>query len=250
LAKEIKKLNLGININEDLISILLFADDMVLIANTEAELQIMLNKMNDWCKKWGLTVNQDKSQIVHFRGKKHRKTNYNFQYDSKQLKIVKKYKYLGVYMDENLTYNDCINSLSESAGRALGSIIGKFKRFKDIGYRTFCKLYSSCVSPILDYGATIWGYHKSNNTDIILNKAIRYYLGVHKYAPNIAIQADIGWLNDKYRRFIPLLRYWNRLQCMSEDRLTKKVFSWDYLLLNSNSWSNDLQCVFESLNML
>ena len=38
LAKEIINLNLGININKYRLSILLYADDMVLIANTETDL--------------------------------------------------------------------------------------------------------------------------------------------------------------------------------------------------------------------
>ena len=40
----------------------------------------------------------------------------------------------------------------------MGSIITKFKQFKNIGYKTFTKLYHSGVSSILDYGASVWGY--------------------------------------------------------------------------------------------
>ena len=50
LASELKELGLGIDINGTKICILLYADDMVLIANSEAELQSMLNVMYQWCK--------------------------------------------------------------------------------------------------------------------------------------------------------------------------------------------------------
>ena len=70
LAKEIINLNLGININNYKLSILLYADDMVLIANTETDLQKMLTTMYNWCMKWRLNINVAKSNVIHFRKKK------------------------------------------------------------------------------------------------------------------------------------------------------------------------------------
>ena len=70
LAKEIINLNLGININNYRLSILLYADDMVLIANTETYLQKMLTTMYDWCMKWRLNINVAKSNVIHFCKKK------------------------------------------------------------------------------------------------------------------------------------------------------------------------------------
>ena len=74
LASELKELGLGIDINGTKICILLYADDMVLIANSEAQLQSMLNVMYQWCKKWRLRVNNNKTKIVHFRGKRIKQT--------------------------------------------------------------------------------------------------------------------------------------------------------------------------------
>ena len=47
--------------------------------------------------------------------------------------------------------------LAESAGRALGGVIGKIKTLKDVGFRTYTTLYQACVCPILDYSAGVWG---------------------------------------------------------------------------------------------
>ena len=49
------------------LSILLYADDIVLLAETEINLQKMLNILSLWCSKWRLTINDDKTQIIHFR---------------------------------------------------------------------------------------------------------------------------------------------------------------------------------------
>jgi len=54
------------------LSILLYADDIVLIAENEVNLQNMLNIMSSWCCncKWRLTINNEKkTQVVQFREK-------------------------------------------------------------------------------------------------------------------------------------------------------------------------------------
>ena len=94
-----------------------------------------------------------KQKIVHFRNKRRRKTKFEFKIDNCTLDIDNSYRYLGVIFDEHLDIDKCAKTLSDAAGRALGSIITKFKQFKNIGYKTFTKLYNSGVSSILDYGA-------------------------------------------------------------------------------------------------
>lgn len=59
LAQEIKRANLGIDIDDLNLSILLYADDIVLVAEEEAKLQKMLDIMYKWCNKWRLAINGD-----------------------------------------------------------------------------------------------------------------------------------------------------------------------------------------------
>ncbi len=47
--------------------VLLYADDLWLIAEDEAGLQILLDKLDSSCKRWGMKINCSKTQIVHFR---------------------------------------------------------------------------------------------------------------------------------------------------------------------------------------
>ena len=84
-------------------SILLFADDIVLISETEQELQIMINKLHVWCKTWHMKVNCEKTQIVHFRPKKQSNTVYNFLLGNEEIKLVDKYRYLGCVLTEHLS---------------------------------------------------------------------------------------------------------------------------------------------------
>ena len=59
-------------------SILLYADDIALIAENEKDLQKMLTKLEEWCTKWQLFSNANKSKIVYFRKKNKQKPILNF----------------------------------------------------------------------------------------------------------------------------------------------------------------------------
>lgn len=55
---EINALHCGIKFDNKEVSILLYADDVVLISESADDLQNMLNSLNNWCNKWRLAVNE------------------------------------------------------------------------------------------------------------------------------------------------------------------------------------------------
>lgn len=157
LLVKIKHLNLGVKFNDSMVSCLAFADDIVLLADSEENLQIMLNTLDDWCSKFQLLINVDKSNVVHFRRIRKARSNYQFKLGkSEVLSYVSCYKYLGIIMNEHLNNKETIRVLANSAGRALGSVIAKFKSLNDLGLKSYTKMYHSGVASILDYCAGVW----------------------------------------------------------------------------------------------
>ena len=57
----------GIDLDLGKIFILLFADDLVMFAESKIELQRLLNKLYAYCTKWNLKVNIDKTKVIVFR---------------------------------------------------------------------------------------------------------------------------------------------------------------------------------------
>ena len=210
LATGIKDLNCGVDINSLNVSILLYADDIVLIAPSEEALQKMLDFVGAWCNKWRMSINDDKSQIVHFRRLNLPRTDVNFKLCDYNLKTVSFYKYLGVIFDEHLTFDQNSAVLANSAGRALGSIRNKLKNLKEFGYKSFNTLFSSGVISIADYSAGVWGTKVFPKSEQVQHKAARYFLGVHRFAPIEAILGDMGWKTARTRHKILLLKFWNR----------------------------------------
>ena len=101
-----------------------------------------------------------------------------------------------------MTFDKCSRILSDSAGRALGRVITKCKTLRDCGYKTFTKLFDAGVLSILNYGAEIWGYGNFSKCDNVINRAMRYFLGVHIFAPTAPLYGDMAWLSLKFSRYI------------------------------------------------
>ena len=92
LPQEINSLNKGIDLDGYLLSILLYADDIALIAGTEDDLQCMLDKLYSYCQRWRLKINTTKTNVVHFRNARKKRTLFNFTLGDSDLCIVDKYK--------------------------------------------------------------------------------------------------------------------------------------------------------------
>ena len=238
----------GVDVDGRNVSILLYADDIVLLSDSEQNLQDMLTYMSNWCFKWKLKLNVDKSNIIHFRPKRIQETRFNFTYGEQHLTLVQHYKYLGIYLDAHLNFELCSNTLSDSAGRALGGVIHKFKSVRDMGFRTFERMFDSGVMSINNYAAEIWGFKDFQACKKIQNRAMRYYLGIHKFAPIAGMQGDLGWMSVRFKRFISTLRFWNRMIAMNDNRLTKHAFINDHTLSRRN-WCSDVKYIFDLLDM-
>ena len=117
----------GIISGNDIISHLLYADDLVLLAETESDLQILLDVLSNWCILNKMNINPNKTKVMHFRNKSVARTDFQFKCGNSNLEFVEKYKYLGLYLQENLDYSVTVKYVAQSATRALGLLISKFK---------------------------------------------------------------------------------------------------------------------------
>ena len=147
---------------------------------------------------------------------------------------------------EHIDYNACVDILTSLA---LGSVIAKFKTFKDVGFDIFNKLYNSMVVPITDYCSSVWGYGIFTKAASIPNRAICYFLGVHSKAPLAGLQREVNWITPRYGRHLCKIRFWNRLTRMDHTRLTKKIALWDKSIC-VKKLSSDMKSILLSINKL
>ena len=95
LVDYINHLNCGIHVGGTQISLFLYADDIVLLSESEEGLQSMLNVLHVWCSMWRLDVNEAKTKILHFRNKTKLRSSILFTCGNKTIEYSECYKYLG-----------------------------------------------------------------------------------------------------------------------------------------------------------
>lgn len=67
LPVDLKSFKLCVQLDNAKVYILLYADEIVLFADSKEDLQILLINVNDWCYRNEMFINVNKSNIVQFQ---------------------------------------------------------------------------------------------------------------------------------------------------------------------------------------
>jgi hypothetical protein len=136
------------------INLLLYADDIVIMARSPHDLENQLRILKDFCSNMGMTINIDKTKVMIIKSNK---ISYDtFVYDKNNLEEVTSYKYLGIDIHHKLNWNYSNEKM----------IIGGWKAY--YGLENNCKstdlwiwdkkklLFETLVTPVILYGCEFW----------------------------------------------------------------------------------------------
>ena len=125
-------------------------DEMVTLINLE------LIKLMDWIHANKLSLNISKTQYMIFKnkGKADKTDSINVYIDQVKLKNVESTKFLGVIIDNRLSWSQHINYIKNKIAKSIG-ILCKARKF--LYTSTLVTLYNSFVYPYITYGVEVWG---------------------------------------------------------------------------------------------
>jgi hypothetical protein len=256
LAKEIKNSGVGVKLNiEDeitLINILLYADDIVLFAESEIDLQSMLNIVEVWCEKWRLEVNLTKTNILHVRAKRKLQSKFVFLFNKRPVPYCTFYKYLGCNINEFLDYSFTSEIQADSAGRALSSIITKMIKNKGFPFSVYSILYQACVCSISQYGSEVFGFEHYESTFKVHLRAARAFLGLPKNVASFGLVSELDWLMPYFQTRLKMIQHFGRIMRTPRHRLMYRVFMWDRQLNESqqiSTWSSEIKSILHEYNL-
>ena len=75
---------------------LLYADDLIMMSNFAEGLQTYIDNLEEYCKKWHLTINTVESKIIIFNESGKILRDYNFVHKNRKMEIVQYFFYLGI----------------------------------------------------------------------------------------------------------------------------------------------------------
>ena len=147
------------------INSLSWADDLVLISSSQKGLQRCLDKLEEYCDKWGLSLNTRKTKIMTFgKCKKMQITKYK----NTIIEKVDQYKYLGVIIHKSGKLKYAIEDRIAKANRAIGMVRSALSSSKNVSVNLALSIFDKQIFPILSYGSLFW-YRNDNFTKLYLN---------------------------------------------------------------------------------
>eukprot|EP00745_Piridium_sociabile_P014687 TRINITY_DN21651_c0_g1_i6.p1 TRINITY_DN21651_c0_g1~~TRINITY_DN21651_c0_g1_i6.p1 ORF type:complete len:655 (+),score=42.51 TRINITY_DN21651_c0_g1_i6:130-2094(+) len=216
----------GIDIFADPLGVflLMYADDIVLVSDSVTDLQKKIVCLENYCKKWGLTVNMDKTKVVVFKNGGFIKSIEKLYFAGKQILVEPCYNYLGVILSATLNWSRCVDNLSGKALRAMAAIRKLYFRLQGIPVVTLFKIFDSKVKPILLYGSEIWGFQRYEAIEKVHNKVCKLVLGVGRDVKNNIALGECGRFPIYIDTYVRIVKYWCKLLTMSDSRYPKQCY--------------------------
>ena len=139
---------------------LLYAEDLVLLAQDRENLPSQLDTLDTHSKSLKMEVNLDKTRVMLFPKQKSPARSTKIKLWTIGDKVVKEcvsYKYLGITIKSNGSFSIHIDTIREKAHNAYFSLISRSKEWGRFQPRLFLYLFDHTVAPIINYASEIWG---------------------------------------------------------------------------------------------
>ena len=189
----------------------MYADDTCLFASTQ-DPSILQNNLNEGLKKvlsWlhvhanKLTLNIKKTKhriIASHYNLNHMEHDFEININEIPLKRVKSYRYLGLEIDETLSWHVQVDAITKKVSAGLGAL----KRIRDlVPTSTLQMMYEALILPYLDYCSEVWGCMGKCLADRIQklqNRAARIITYSNYDIRSADILEDLGWDTLERRR--------------------------------------------------
>lgn len=148
-----------------------YADDTKLYNNPVTNYQEIkedLNRIQQWCDTWMLTLNKSKCVVLHM-GFNNPRINYSLE--EVPLRPVACHVDLGITITEDLKWESHIINITKKANTLIYLIK---KSFVCVSPPLLTKIYKTYVRPILEFGAVIWSPYFIKDISLLENVQRRF----------------------------------------------------------------------------
>lgn len=255
--------NIGVTLLHKIIQVLLYADDLAMMAETAEEMQHLLDGLLAFCRATGMQVSIKKSEIVVFNMKfcppQERAKAATLHYDGHVLVLKPSFIYLGIIMADGTPRERmaCMYHATIRKARAAAHLM--FRRCYTMGIHTVgmqCHLFDTLVKPILNYGCEIWAPYLlslgniscKHEVELWHRAVLRQSLGVASSTSGDIMLDELGRDPLCFTWLRLVLRFWNKTCRLREGCLLKMAMQESLQLGKSaGGWLYHLNAALQNL---
>ena len=164
----------GLTIDSLKLFLILYATDAVMLSESWSEsredLQSDLNHLSNYCERWKLILNVEKTKMVFFSIRRQLGNRDKWYYNDAELEIVTHFTYLVVVLSRNGSFSKSRQTLARQPQKAVFSMFRMTNKYMGLNPFIMCDLFHKMILPILTYGSEVWGYHKGDAIERIHRK--------------------------------------------------------------------------------
>jgi hypothetical protein len=144
----------GVDIGGQPCQMLLYADDIVLLASSAKDLQRQMNALSAFCSESHMCINVQKTKVLMFNGGRHPRAN--VVVDGCPVECVSSFRYLGLTVHRCKGFGTAPAAVASAAMQAACGLMGRVRdrEVNQIWLRV--SLFSSLVMPVMQYGCEVW----------------------------------------------------------------------------------------------
>lgn len=257
LAEVIKRIGKGVFYGNVRISILMFADDIVLIADNKKDLQLLMDLTYAYSRRWRFNFNFAKSAVVVFEnGRDPRPIFYgdcksecrcgkHWKLGDTLIVETDVYKYLGVELDTKLTFKQFKERIADKARKNRARVWNMGMSKGDLSVPACINLWEALVRCNLEYGAEVWGAGTWEEAELVAREMGRRILRCSSKTTTAAVLGELGWWELSTRRDLLQLKYWLSILLMEETRLVKQVYNHSKAEFLRNGQGNWVKIIYQ-----
>jgi hypothetical protein len=149
IIEEVAELNVGYRMGERLLNIECYADDATIIAESEQDLQLMLNQFHMASMRYNMSISISKTKCMTIA---RQQTGCNVTIDRTPVEQVTKFKYLGVSIASNSDLYGEVLEQTQKAAAISGCLREAIWKNEHMNIPSKVRIYKTCVRPIMTYG--------------------------------------------------------------------------------------------------
>ena len=209
---------------------LMFADDTVLVGDSEEKLNRLVQEFGRVCQRRKLTVNECKSKVMQI-GKNGEENGVNVSLNNRRMEEVESYRYLGVDISRDSGMEEEVNHRITEARKAWGAMKDVWKK-RHISREAKVGMYEGIIEPTLLYGCEVWMMKTRDRKrmEAVEMNCLRNICGIRRIdrVSNAEIRRRCGKnVSVSQRMDQGVLRWFGHVERMGNERLAKRVYESD-----------------------